>query len=80
MSLWMILSYRPEGEIQLAFQSMLLGPFTESPVTSWAHLAEGRSIWTPPYERRTLKVSVWGEVVRTLAVSNEFRQEFTIAL
>lgn len=61
----------------LEFLSTTLGLPLGDPAIWWAHLCEGRSVWDIEVQDLTVKVSTMGEVVRTLAVSNGFRQEFT---
>lgn len=64
----------------MEFQAMTVGLPPGNPAHWWAHLNEGRSVWDAESERETLKVSVLGEVVRTLAAGNGFRRDFTTTL
>lgn len=65
---------------QMEFQALAVGVPPGNPAHWWALVNEGRSVWDAEGERQTLKVSVLGEVVRTLAVSNGFHRDFTTTL
>lgn len=64
----------------LEFQAVTVGLPPGNPAHWWALLNEGRSVWDAESERETLKVSVLGEVARTLAAGNSFRRDFVITL
>jgi hypothetical protein len=65
---------------RLEFVSLGLGLPVSPPSNWWAYLGEGHSVWDFEVQDLTVKVSVFGEVVRTLAFPNHFHQDFTLLL
>ncbi len=67
----------PPPAWRLEFISLAMGAPGGDPGVWWAHLSEGHSRWSADTARLTVKVSVHGEVVRTLSAENAFHAEFT---
>jgi len=64
----------------LEFLSCVFGLPLGNPPVWWAHLGEGRSVWDIEVQDLTVKISIMGEVVRTLAFPNRFHQDFLTRL
>jgi len=67
----------PPPACSLGFHALALGFPEGDAVAWWAHLGEGHSCWSAPYAAHTVKISIFGEVVRTLSITNRFFLDFT---